>query len=296
MVDAHHAIAITPETRWISRCMEEGSVSDGVVTPALIDQLLQCHKFRRLGLDREQLNTLLKTVSDLTYPSFVTTIFNFYGETQHKELVGDKTPAYVRSISTLHGLFPEAKFVHIIRDGRDVALSLINWAKSPRVVGDRFAAWFEDPLATAALYWEWTVRLGREAGLRLPDHLYHELRYESLVEQPAETSVALCQFLELPYDPAMLRFHVGRTRPSPGLDAKHAWLPVTAGLRDWRRQMPPEKLDRFEAVAGDLLDELGYPRAAKRVSASARLHATEVRGRVCAAGSSRVHPLPARWS
>jgi hypothetical protein len=282
MVNAHPEIAITPETRWISRCIEDGVVSNGLVTAALIDQLLQHHKFTRLGVDREELNALLGSHQCLTYSAFVTAIFDAYGERQHKKLVGDKTPAYVRSIPDLHGLFPEAKFVHIIRDGRDVALSLINWAKSPRVVGERFATWFEDPVSTAALYWEWSVRLGRETGLDL-QNLYHEVRYESLVDQAAETSAELCQFLELPYDPAMIRFHVGRTVSEPGLDAKHAWLPVTAGLRDWRRDMRHEDVERFEASAGELLDELGYRRAITHVSAEARRHAATVRASVCGA-------------
>jgi hypothetical protein len=71
----------------------------------------------------------------------------------------------------------------------------------------------------------------------------------------------LCEFLDLPYDDAMLRFHEGRTKTDPSLDAKKAWRPLTAGLRDWRSQMPAEDVEQFEAAAGDFLSELGYPRA-----------------------------------
>lgn len=67
-------------------------------------------------------------------------------------------------------------------------------------------------------------------------------------------------------------------RSEPGLDAKKAWLPITAGLRDWRTQMSAEHVERFEAVAGDLLDELGYPRAFPRTSAEAVGHAARMRG------------------
>jgi hypothetical protein len=71
----------------------------------------------------------------------------------------------------------------------------------------------------------------------------------------------LCQFLGVPYDDAMLRFHEGRERTEPNLDAKKAWRPVTQGLRDWRSQMSQQDVERFEAATGDLLDELGYERA-----------------------------------
>ena len=69
-----------------------------------------------------------------------------------------------------------------------------------------------------------------------------------------------CDFLGLPYDDAMLSSTKGgRRRISPR--RKQAWRPVTPGLRDWGSQMTLDDIERFEAAAGDLLDELGYPRA-----------------------------------
>ena len=59
----------------------------------------------------------------------------------------------------------------------------------------------------------------------------------------------------------MLKFHEGREIADPDLDAKKGWRPLTPGLRKWSEQMSTEDLRRFEAAAGDLLDELGYPRA-----------------------------------
>src|SRR5207245_10677734 len=106
---------------------------------------------------------------------------------------------------------------------------------------------------------------------------YYELRYESLLSYPEEECKRLCTFLGLPYDDAMLRFHEGRTKTDPTLDAKRAWRPITPGLRDWRSQMPGEDVERFEAVAGDLLDELGYPRAFARPSPQILKHASQIR-------------------
>jgi hypothetical protein len=67
----------------------------------------------------------------------------------------------------------------------------------------------------------------------------------------------------------MLRFHEGRERTEPGLDAKRAWQTVTSGLRDWRSQMPAGDVERFEVEVGDLLDELGYARTVLRPSPEA---------------------------
>jgi hypothetical protein len=131
-------------------------------------------------------------------------------------------------------------------------------------------------VGTAEVWWEWHVRLGREAGRTLRPDLYYELRYEFLVAHPEEECAKLCAFLGVAYDEAMLRFHEGRTKTDPGLSAKNAWLPITPGLRDWRTQMPAAEVERFEAAAGDLLDELDYPRAVPRPRPAALQHASKI--------------------
>ena len=160
----------------------------------------------------------------------------------------------------------------------------------------KFSTWTEDPITTAAVWWEWHVRLGREDGGSLAPKLYHEVRYEELVSEPAKECEKLCSFLNLPYDDAMLSFHEGRTKMKPGLDAKRAWLPITSGLRDWRTQMPAEDLERFEAAAGDLLEELGYPRAVPDPPQEKLEEATRIRHvfsqEVRAKGRKR---LPEHW-
>lgn len=83
----------------------------------------------------------------------------------------------------------------------------------------------------------------------------------------------------MPYDETMLRFHEGRTRTKPGLDAKHSWTPITAGLRDWRTQMSAGEVERFEAAAGELLEELDYPRAVPHPGAEAREQIARIRER-----------------
>ena len=152
---------MTPESHWITRYKKAGLVPNGVVTPALIDRLKHGHWFGSGITDRE-LDDLVARRGDWSYAAFVSAIFDLYGKRRNKPLVGDKTPSHVRSIPTLHRFFPDAKIVHIIRDGRDVTLSLLDWPKAVRVVG-RFSTWSDDPVSTSVLWWEWSVRRGREA-------------------------------------------------------------------------------------------------------------------------------------
>jgi hypothetical protein len=260
MVDAHPEIAITPEAHWIPIWYEErrGLSPEGMVTPELISQLVDHPKFSMLQLSRDEITTLLRSGQPMSYASFVTGIFDLYGKARNKALVGNKTPDSARRMYTLHSLWPEARFVHLIRDGRDVALSLMAWPRVTQKKPGTFPTWKDDPVSTAGLWWELNVRRGREAGAALGPELYYELRYESLISNPSEQCAALCSFLGLRYDDRMLRFYKS---PKPTKVPANEWRPVTPGLRDWRTQMSVTDVERFEATVGGLLDELGYPRA-----------------------------------
>jgi len=222
---------------------------------------------------------------------FLGKLFALYGEVRGKPLVGSKTPAYVRRLGMLHTLWPAARFVHLVRDGRAVCLSVLNWDHAARTAG-RYASWLEDPVVTTALWWRRKVKFGRESGKRLGPELYYELRYEALVSQPEAECAKLCAFLGIPYDEAMVRFHEERQRiESPD----HPWMPITPGLRDWRTQMPPEDIERFEAAAGDLLDELSYPRAVPKPRSQALAHAVRLRDMFTRDTCSRRELLPESW-
>jgi hypothetical protein len=292
IVNAHPQVAITPETQWLPRYFtnQVGLTPDGRVTPALLPHLLEHGRFPQLGISREQLEGLLGKGAPVSYARFVSGIFDLYGQARGRRLVGDKTPGYVRKIRTLHGLWPAAKFVHLIRDGRDVCLSALDWRRKSDRLADLYPTWADEPVVTAALWWAEHVRRGRKQGQPLGAGLYYELRYEALVHHPARECAKLCAFLGIPYDERMLCFHEGRTNPDPALSRKDAWLPITPGLRDWRRQMPPRDVELFEAAAGPLLDELGYPRASPRPAAAALDRASRVSA-LLAQGAARQNGL-----
>ncbi len=292
MVDAHPQLAIIPEIGWISRRYEnrEGLTPEGMITPSFIGILKDGFgRFTPLPVSLGEVESLLASPRPVSYAEIITLMFDRYGESRGKSFVGNKTPEHVFGINTLHSLWPQAKFVHLIRDGRDVCLSAINWRRATKLA-ERFRTWEKDPLSTAALWWEWHVRMGRESGSSLGHQLYYEMSYESLVANPAEECSALCAFLGIPYDEAMLRFYEGKVKTDSALDAKHAWLPPTPGLRDWRTQMSSQDVERFEAVAGDLLEELGYTLKVERIPDERLKYAVQIRSLF--EGS----PLPHHWS
>jgi sulfotransferase family protein len=271
IVNAHPQIAITPETHWIPRLFErrKGLTPEGMVTPKLIRLLLELPGFTCLGIGEEQLLAMISGDRPVSYSSLVTAIFDSYGKAQAKALVGDKTPGYVRRMNTLHTLWPEARFVHLIRDGRDVYLSMRHRPlHNPK--REVFDTWLEDPVHTAALWWELNVGAGHKAGNLLAPGLYYEMRYESLIAHPREEIETLSAFLGVPYDDAMLRCN--ERQPT-----KKTRRPITAGLRDWRTEMPAEDVERFEAAAGPHLEEFGYLRAVPHPRPESLEHAAKMR-------------------
>ena len=122
LVDAHPLVAIIHETHWITKRFKEPAV-----TPEMVSEMVEHKRFASLGVGREEFEDLLG--EPVSYRRFLGGLFELYAEARSKPLVGDKTPSYVTSIPKLHALWPEARFVHIVRDGRDVCLSVMNWKK-----------------------------------------------------------------------------------------------------------------------------------------------------------------------
>jgi hypothetical protein len=292
ILDSHSDTAIMQEAGWFGTWYEHkiGITPAGFVTADLIPNVLRTCKNIDLGMSAAELLKLIGNGQQVRYQDFISAIFDRFGAARKKRLVGSKNPDYLRHLKSLHELWPQAKFVHIIRDGRDVCLCASDRWKDTGVhvfpfllyeSPDRvFDHWKEDPVITTALWWEWNVGLGRDFGQSLGPQMYYELRYEDLVTRPRDECIALCEFLEIPFDDAMLRHEENfRPRKGPGGTILHArvGLPITSGLRDWRTEMPAEELGRFEAAAGTFLEELSYRRGVEQPRKDHLAEATRIR-------------------
>lgn len=175
----------------------------------------------------------------------------------HKQNVGrwvDSTPTNVPHMLRIARDFPGAYFVHIIRDPRDVVLSLDKRGWTRPLPWDRSRS-----LLAAGLYWEWIVRLARKYGAVLGEGRYREVRYEALVNDQRQTLSHLGQFLHhnLDYD-RIQSSRVGSVKnPLTSFKedlGKGEFMPVGR----WRSKFPPDQLKRFEALIGTYMTELGY--------------------------------------
>jgi hypothetical protein len=252
--DSHSQLAMTHEAHFVlpmALRRTRWQVADGFDVNSFVADLYENSNFVRQGIERSDVNAALDAAHPATFPDAVRAVFAVYAAHHGKPLYGDKTPGYVTHLGLLGDLFPEARFVHIIRDGRDVAMAYLDRDE-----------WGPSSMADAALYWKSRVSRGRAAGRALGSDRYHEVRYEDMVDRPEEVTRRLCGFLGLDYEPQMLEFHRrgGEFAASTAHPDAFRGLsqPITKGMRDWRTQMKPEDVSLVEAIAGDVLADLGY--------------------------------------
>lgn len=285
ILDHHPELAIANDTHFVTRVLDDHDpraaerVMRGEPIPleaGLVERVRGYRRMHRLGLGDEMF--VRAAARSRTYAEFVGAVYEAHAAQHGKAYGGEKTPDFVRRLPLLHALCPNSKFVHIVRDGRDVALSLVNWATPTKGPG-RLPCWNDDPLALAMLWWRWQVTSGREDATLLRAGSVLELDYAELVGTPVEVTVRICSFLGLPYVESMNEYHAGRRRDEAGLSAKAAWLPPVGGLRDWRTQMDEPDQALFELLAGDLREELGHPRGASSASPTVRGRADAARAR-----------------
>ncbi|UJA18848.1 sulfotransferase [Thermoleophilia bacterium SCSIO 60948] len=272
MLDAHPALAIPPETGFLPElrtASEEGRDSQA----QLVDVIASHWRWGDYGLERDDVLERAerhREAGEKCVPAALRGFYEAYAAREGKPRWGDKTPAYVRRLRHIHHALPEARFIHIYRDGRDVSLSRVN----------TLALTDDVTMAKAARIWKRSIRRARRQGEKLGPELYTEVRYESLVADPEPELRRICEHVRLDFDPAMLDYHersadrlaeLDRDLPSRGAKptrsaesrmAMHEAAtrpPDEAMLGKWRREMSADDLATFERIAGEVLTELGYP-------------------------------------
>ena len=191
----------------------------------------------------------------------IAAIYEAYAAAAGKPRWGDKTPMYMRHLPLLEELFPDAQYVHLVRDGRDAALSFLQMPEGT------FTRTWAHPATSRqfACLWRKEVDDARALGRRVGASRYREVRYEELVSEPEATIRGICAFAELPFEPSMLEY-AGAVDVSAKPHQQRLLTPPTAGVRSWREELPADEVATFESVAGDLLADLGYEVRSNRSS------------------------------
>jgi hypothetical protein len=218
----------------------------------MMKEWLQSKAFHMSGLEPDAIES--RVLNDCRGASdFLRIVMDEVAQHQSVDRWVDSTPTNIPHMLRIAKDFPEARFVHIIRDGRDVALSLDKRGWSRPLPWDK-----RNSLLAAGLYWEWIVRKGRDCGRDLGPR-YMEVRYEELVSEPRRALTRLGDFLQhdLDYDRVQANRVGSVKRPLTSFREdlnQGRFTPVGR----WKNKFPPKQLATFESLVGGYLRELGY--------------------------------------
>jgi hypothetical protein len=252
MLDRHPALAVPDESYFIPQlaARHRGRLD----ADAFCDDLSRIGTIADWQLPLDRVRRVLP--SDAGLADGLRAVYQTYAEERGKQRWGDKTPMYMQYLPLLERLFPDALYVHIVRDGRDAASSFL--AMPSGIVTEGWA----HPRSAAGFACQWRTEVAAARGLarRVGRERYQELRYEALAADPEGALREVCEFTGLDYEPAMLEY-AGRVDLTGKPHQTSLERPPTPGIRDWRADMDERDVAAFESIAGDALAALGYPLA-----------------------------------
>jgi hypothetical protein len=270
MLDAHPELAIPPETYFITKAQKTWRAAKRRPgenqVEAFIDSVTGHKRWPDFHLDADAFAARVRERDPKRLGDGVRVFYEMYAEKIDKPRWGDKTPFYVRKMDVIHRVLPEARFVHLIRDGRAVALSIKD-------------LWFgPDTIPECAEFWVARLDEAREKARELPHYL--EIIYEDLVRDPEPNLRKIADFIEVPFDERMVRYYENvderialetppeEVAPDGRIVSTEERMKIMENLKRppdptridrWREQMSAEDVATFESIAGERLRELGYP-------------------------------------
>jgi len=239
---------------------------------SLLDEVIQFPFVRAGDLAIDKKAVLSRDVE--SYSGLIDAIMKEYARSRGKQRWGDKTPEYTEDIDIIWRLFPGCKFIHLVRDGRDVVLRQLKVA---------FDDWFSKSLLVLAMRWAHKTTICHKVGSVLGPQFYLELRFEDLIQNPEPVLRRICEFLGEPYSRQMLDYAKSPKSSVPQYEGdldqhkveavhKHSFGELDRKMvNTWRTAM--SKADRiiFEENAGYALDLFNYERERLPSSLSSKL-------------------------
>lgn len=210
---------------------------------------IKSHWRFKLGFDIDLGSVPLSEIGS-SYPGLIEWIVRKYGEKQgklHHRMWVDHTPSNIRHAATLFELFPEARLIHIVRDGRAVAASIMP------------LDWGPNTISKAAYFWIERVAYGLAAESFGGGKRVMRITYEELVKNPEITLKKLCSWLDIDYQDGMVKadnFIVPEY--ASGQHVLIGKLPDVERINAWEKALTAREIEVFEALTKDLLSYLGY--------------------------------------
>lgn len=257
MLNAHPEIAIPHDSAelWFDYRDKAASVYGGLTDASqvarMVDDLLAEPRIKAWQTDLPRERLLAEPVPS-SFPEVMRRFHEVFARVHGKTIWGDKNTGTLVALDMLNRDFPDCKIIHLVRDGRDCALS---HASKEYIYG------YENVLRSA-VEWREQTSLCHRMGAMLPSTRFLESRYEDLVLTPETELQKICAFLGVAYAPQMLKYYEQVNENVP-VEKRGLWPllnkpPVAANVFKWKTKMTPADRAVFERNAGELLKALGY--------------------------------------
>ena len=255
MLASHSRIAIPSETWYLSalvkgfpfdRPLEENEIGEA------ISVMTNHYTWPDMGLDAAEVRRRAANLSGVRLRDLAEIVYRRHMEVEGKSRWGDKTPAYIEIVPSLAAMFDDAKFIHLIRDGRDVAKSFQRhgW----------HGPWMHGYTREWVRAIEWDMRLGKTP---LNARILRVL-YEDLVLHPEATLRRICAFIDEEFEDRMLQWHGKADNAVPAREKHfHTRLGRDMNPSDvgrWKGEMTSREIFVAEALIGTQLSHFGYER------------------------------------
>ena len=270
MLDTHPELAIPPETHFVNPFIQASGrlrFNPRTATRTIVDD--ERRRWNDFGLREEDLLARFEAIEPFNTTDALRAFYELYASKHGKPRWGDKTPDYIRKMKKIQKAIPEARFIHVIRDGRDAGLSQ----------NSRLVRRGREPLPPREMARRWRKRIVKALEDSKEIEHYLEVRYEDLVSDTETILRRVCEHIEIEYDPVMLRYYeraeerlqemAGALPAKKGRPEREAGERVAAHkmttkppdpnrLQVWKQEMTEEENAEFEESAGYLLEQLGY--------------------------------------
>lgn len=243
-------IVVTPESKWKWRVWQTHNEEGCLKSDQLFEFLQRDIHFQTWAC--EGLPSATGPLSSAQYRKFIDSLVIRYADaeewTRGRRRWLDHTPSNLEVGRFLTRLYPDAKFIHIVRDPRAVVASLLD------------KEWGPDNLYSACRYWREKVGVANAFFVLNPDKCLL-VKYEDLIQNTAETLIKICCFLDIDYSQVSLQSISGRYQAPEYTFHQHKHVgdtPKEERIYSWRKDLSPASIAYLEADLNRLLDAFGY--------------------------------------
>lgn len=249
ILNAHSKIAIPEEARFLTPLLKYKKINKiykGAELLTLKNYLKNNSQFALWNFDSSGFFAKLNLLESISLRYLIDLMFSSYCNCENKTVWGDKS-LFFGSVHILHQLFPDARFIHIIRDGRDVFDS---WRKIDKRKNNP---------AVISLDWAYKEKSINTAFDKLPNDKKLSVRYEDLIDSPDKIVKRVCNFLDIPFEHNMLEFYKSSKKYIGGHHSRLIFNKIDSGnANKWKKALTESEIRIFTCLSRNLLRKYGY--------------------------------------